>query len=90
MSQGPNVKKLIAHKISLIAVPVGGGIGSALNFLKDPKAIGNAAREATAWVETAIRAIRLAGEPNPWKTADDEAIAGELLAQIEAKKKSSR
>lgn len=87
MTQGPNVKKLIVHKMSLAAVPAAGGIGDALNFLKDPERIMSAARDATAWVEAAILAVRMAEDPNPWKTASDEAIAAEILHQIEAKKR---
>lgn len=82
MIQGPNVKKLIVRKMSLIAVPAGAGIGSALNFLTDPGAIGAAAREATEWVEMAIRLIREASGDNPWKDRSDEEIAGELLGRI--------
>jgi hypothetical protein len=84
MNQGPNVKKLIIRKMSTDAVPKGGGIAAALGFLADPSRIVAGARAATQWVETAIRAVREAAEPNPWKTADDEAIAGEILRGIES------
>lgn len=87
MTQGPNVKRLIAHKMSLDAVPKGGGVADAMKFLTTPGAIVKSAKEATAWVAEAIRVVRLAAEPNSWKNADDEAIAGEILRQIEARKK---
>ena len=81
--QGPNVRKLIAHKVSLIAVPPGGGLKSAMGFLSDPDKIVSTIREATAWVEKAISIVRQADEPNPWRNADDETIAGEILAGVE-------
>jgi hypothetical protein len=84
--QGPNVKKLIAHKMSLIMVPPGGGIGSVIGALTKPGNIGAAAKEATEWVGTAIQLVREAAEPNPWKTATDEAIAAEILSGIEKRK----
>jgi hypothetical protein len=34
--QDPNVKRLIAHKMALIMVPPGGGIGSAVSALTTP------------------------------------------------------
>lgn len=85
--QGPNVKKLIAHKMSLDAVPPGGGLRSALEFLSDAKNIARSAKNATAWVNEVIGLVRNASDPNPWRNADDEAIAGEILKGIEARKK---
>lgn len=86
--QGANVKRLIAHKMSRDAVPEGGGMTDALAFLANPPRLCAAAKEATAWVMEAIRVVRLASEPNPWKDADDEAIAGEILRQIAERKKT--
>jgi hypothetical protein len=88
--QGPNVKKLIAHKMSLIMVPPGCGDGKhaaagvAIAALMAPGNIGKVAREATAWVEAAIAAVKSAPD-NPY--TDDEAIAGEILRQIELRMK---
>lgn len=79
---GPNVKRLIAHKMSLDAVPAGGGLNAALDFLSDKDNITESARRSTEWVRLAIKALRQAAEPNPWKDADDEAIAGEFLKRI--------
>jgi hypothetical protein len=42
------------------------------------------AREAEAWVEQALAAVK-AAPGNPYGN-DDEAIAGEILSQIEARK----
>jgi hypothetical protein len=85
--QGPNVKRLICHKMSLQMVPPGGGAGAAIASLMKPGNIGVQAREATKWVEAAISLVRAAAEPNPYKTMTDEDIAGEILKGIEAKKK---
>jgi hypothetical protein len=79
--QGPNVKKLIVHKLSLDAVPAGGGLTSAIEFLSDPKRITDGARAATSWVETAIAAVKAA--PGNTFGDNDEAIAGEILRQID-------
>jgi hypothetical protein len=86
--QGPNVKKLICHKISLDAVPAGGGLQSAIEFLSDKDRIISSARSATQWVETAIAAVKVA-PGNPFGD-DDEAIAGEILRGIEERKKQQR
>lgn len=84
MKQGPNVKKLIAHKMSLLMIPPGTkeGLATAIDALTKPGNIGKVAKEATQWVEAALFAIRNAKEPNPWKNADDETIAGEILQKI--------
>lgn len=84
----PNVKRLILHKMSHDAIPSEGGIGDALRFLTTPGAMNSGWRKAAEWVAAAIRAVREAGEPNPWKVADDEAIAGELLRKIDERKAS--
>lgn len=83
---GPNVKRLIAAKMARDAVPPGGGIGDAIGFLTDKAAIIASAKAATEFVEEAIEAVRMAPEPSPWKDADDESIAGEILRQMEAKR----
>jgi len=84
--QGPSVKKLIASKMSRDAVPSGGGLADAIAFLTDSEKIRSGAKKATEWVNAAIQAVRDAAEPNPYKNADDETIAGMILKQIEAKK----
>lgn len=80
---GPNVKKLIAHKMSLDAIPRGGGFEDGLNFLSSKDNITEGAKRAKDWVKLAIESVRKAGEPNPWKDCDDEAIAGYFLKKIE-------
>jgi hypothetical protein len=81
------MKKLLMYRLSVIAVPAGGGLTSALTFLTTPGAITKGAREARDWCATAVAAIRAAREPNPWKGSTDEEIAGELLRRIEEKKR---
>lgn len=83
---GTNVKKLVIHKISRDAIPDGGGVADGIAFLSDKKRIADGFRKATEWVTGAISAVRLAAEPNPWKNADEEAIAGEILRKIEDKR----
>lgn len=84
---GPNVKKLISHKMALDAVPKGGGLVDAIKFVSDAQRITASARSATEWVMTAIQAVKDA----PGSTyTDDEAIAGEILRQIEEKQRAKR
>lgn len=70
--------------MALDAVPPGGGVKNVLAFLTDKTAIIDGAKKATAWVEEAIAVVKTAKD-NPWGN-DDEAIAGEILRQIEEKK----
>ncbi len=83
--KGPNVRKLIAHKMSLLMAPPGtdNQLGQALKFLIEPGKIVAVAREATQWVEAAIAVVRSAPD-NPYTT--DEEIAGAILEKIEKQK----
>ena len=85
---GPNIKMLIATKMATDAIPAGGGFADGVRFLSSKESIIAGAKAATEFVKLAIQAVRQAGDPNPWRNATDEEIAGELLRQIEAKKKS--
>jgi len=85
MSQGPNVKKLIIHRMAMVIVPSDGGVINVIEVFKDADRLTRTAREATAWVKEAIAAVKAARD-NPYGD-DDEAIAGEILRQI--KKKTS-
>ena len=84
--QGPNVRKLICHKMALIMIPPGtkDGLATGIKALSSAKGLGDAAREATAWVFEAIDVVKTAPD-NPF--ADDEAIAGEILRGIEERKR---
>lgn len=89
---GPNVKKLVSKKAALIIVPVGSGSDSSakvVSALLDPKKIVVAMREAAAWVERAIQAVREAAEPNEWKDADDETIAAEIVREMEKREQKN-
>lgn len=56
-------------------------------FLAEPGKIAKTAKGASEWVKLAIQLVRDAAEPNPWKNADDEAIAGEILRKLEERKR---
>ncbi len=90
VKQGPNVRKLISSKMSLLMIPPGKeyGKGEALATgvaaLIKPGNIGAVAKEATAWVEAAIAAVKNA--PGGEAYGDDEAIAGEILRQVAERK----
>lgn len=90
MKQGPNVRRLIVHKMSVDAIPAGGGLADGVKFLSDPKGIVATAKAATEWVQQATATVRAAAEPNPFRDQDDEAIAGEILRQIGERKRGSR
>jgi hypothetical protein len=83
---GPNMKKLIVHKLSIDAIPDGGGFNAGVKFLMTPGALADGWKKAAEWCDAAIEVIRLAAEPNPWKEASEEAIAGHLLQRIEERK----
>jgi hypothetical protein len=85
---GQNMKRLIIEKMSVDAVPAGGGLGAALAFITEPGELTKGWREATAWVDQAIAVIRTAAEPNPWRDASEEEIAAHLLEKIAARKKA--
>jgi hypothetical protein len=57
-----------------------------IDFLKNPKRISDVARTAEQWVKTAIQAVRDGAEPNPWRTADDETIATEIVRRMDERK----
>jgi hypothetical protein len=83
MNIGPNVRRLIAHKMSLDAIPPGGGFADAVDFLLLGR-LSQSGKTATEWVNQAIRAVKSAPD-NPYGD-DDETIAGAILARIEEKK----
>lgn len=80
---GPNVRRLLAHKMSLDAIPAGGGFADGIEFFLNREKRQRIMADAENWVTGAILAVRGAAEPNPWREADNEAIAGEILRQIE-------
>ncbi len=80
---GQNIRRLIAYKMAVDAIPQGGGFEDGLKFLSSREAVITGAQQASIWVRAAINVLRLAAEPNPWKDADDETIAGEVLRQVD-------
>jgi len=83
MTHGPNLKKLAVRKMTIMAIPKDGTARDALDFLRDAQRLKETAKKATEWVALAVAAVREAGDPNPWRDADDETIAGEILRRIE-------
>lgn len=80
---GPNMKKLIINKMAVDAVPPGGGIQAAIASLNPDKMRENW-RNAFLWAVNAIMEVRSAPD-NPFGL-DEEAIAGEILKQIDERK----
>ena len=85
--QGPNVKKLIAHRASSLMIPPGScqGRGEALahvvSQLTDKANLIEKIMEAAKWVEDALSLVK--SFPDNPHGDDDEAIAGEVLRKIE-------
>lgn len=79
--------KLAILKASRDAIPDGAGFAAGIQFLSTPDKFKTAMKAAYEWSHQAIRVVREAAEPNPWKDADDETIAGELLRQIDERER---
>jgi len=79
----PSVRKLVIVRMSRIAIPDGGGFADGLEFFTNAEKRRRIMAEAETWVASAIQLVRSAAEPNPWREADDEAIAGELLRRVD-------
>lgn len=89
MSQGPNMKRFICHRMAVEIVPPGSGVESVQNVvstLTNKKGLVDVCRSATKWCEEAIAAVKSSPD-NPYGD-DDEAIAAELVRQIEEKKRN--
>lgn len=85
-----NMQRLIARKVARDAVPPGKGIRSAIGFLRDIKRLSRDMSFARSWARSAVSAVRNAREPNPWRNATDEEIAGEILRRIDERTQSER
>lgn len=83
--QGPNVKRLIAHRASAICIPSGGGLADGIRAIATPGKLTEALRQATKEIDLSIAAVRAA--PDNQFGDDEEAIAGEILRQIEEAKR---
>jgi hypothetical protein len=71
-------------------VPPGGGLADVVSVLTEAGKLSAVMRSASEWVAGAIVVMRSASEPNPWRNATDEEIAGELLRAIEERKAGKR
>lgn len=83
-----NMRRLAVHAMSVAAVPAGGGFADAIKFLTNKTVLVESARQADKFARDAVAAVRAASDPNPWRDADDEAIAGEILRRIDERKRS--
>lgn len=86
---GPNVRRLIARKAALLAIPVGSGTSSfdkGLGVLLDRDKLTSTVNEASAWVQAAIDVMKTAPD-NPYGD-NDEAIAGAILKGIEERERN--
>ena len=81
---GPNVKILIAKFVAREAVPPGGGIAAAVEFLGNSERRKQVLESAEAKAIQAIQLIKSAPD-NPFGD-DDEKIASEILDQIQKRK----
>ena len=81
-----NISKLIVTKMAHDAIPNNGGLKDAVKFLSNRDIMLATAKNAKAFVQNAIAAIKAAPD-NPYGN-DDEAIAGAILAEI-AKKRTT-
>lgn len=80
---GPNVKRLICHKASLIMIPPGGGIVAGVSAIVGGK-LPVAMKQAAEWVAEAIKVVRTAPDADPNWT--DEDIAGKILAGVDERR----
>lgn len=81
-----NMDRLAVHKMSLDAIPDGGGFIDGLYFLRDAPRLTKSAKAAKEWAVAAVLAVRQASDPNPWRESSDEEIAGEILRRVEERK----
>jgi hypothetical protein len=81
---GPNVKRLLILKMSRNAIPDGGGLADGIKFLSSKESIMSGYKAAEEWTEAVIQAVRDACDPNPFRKADNETIATEIVRRIDA------
>ncbi len=85
---GPNVRILITKFIAREAVPPGGGLASAVEFLGNPERRKQVLENAEAKAIQAIQLIKSAPD-NPFGD-NDEQIASELLSKIQERQLTMR
>ena len=64
----------------MVAIPEDGGLVDGVNFLLDGERVRLAAQDAKEWAAEAVRVVRLAPDPNPWRDRTDDEIAAAILA----------
>lgn len=77
---GPNMSRLIVHKISVDAVPSGGGVQSAIEFIMNGR-LEKSAKEASVWALRAVEAVLAAPDYTGEKT--EEGVAGMILQKLD-------
>ena len=88
MMDGQWMKKLAIHKMSTDLSK--GGIGATIANLYAPGKLQSAARDGAAFAHEAVKLLREAKEPNPYKSLTDEEIAKVLVEAIEKRLKEVR
>lgn len=78
---GPNMQKLAAFKASRDAIPDGGGLVDAIDFIKDQNRFKKSMLDSVLWAFAAVDVMKTAPD-NPYGD-DDEVIAGAIVAEIE-------
>lgn len=81
---GPNLKKLMIHKMAIEAVPPGGDFLDALKVIASPELLKKQAMEAMDWAIAAVDVVR--SSPDNHLGSDEETIAGEVVRRIEERK----
>lgn len=79
---GPNVRRLFIQRMSVLAIPTGGGFADGLSFFTDQEKRRRIMHDAEIWVMGAIQTVRTASGDNPWREADNETVAGEILRRV--------
>lgn len=88
-----NIQKLVVMKLAKDAIPDGGGLEAGLDFLKrlgEPGFLSGRVKAAEDWVSKAIQAVKEAHREAGDRPMTDEAIAGQILAGVEAKRSKRR
>jgi hypothetical protein len=88
----PNVKELMIRRVAMEAIPLGcpNGLLAGIDLLLTPGKLFSSLKSAHEWVKASLQAVRDGGEPNQWKTATDEEIAGEILRRIKERSGAKR
>lgn len=87
---GPNVKRLVAYRMATMMIPGGtpDPFMTGASAILAPGTLASAGREALRWAGSALAVIKSAPD-NPYGD-DNEAIAGALLQQIDARQNIRR